>query len=339
MAGKGHDNGNAWQVVMGVVCIVCALAAIAGSGAGGQALSILGVHDASIPGMHAGVEASGTPSGLPEASADAEASETPSPLWGDAGPLPSIPSRQSQQSQSSQPSQQSSSQGQAQSMQPEDNAIPVAASSPVSYPDALRMAQAATVATPHTDGYDRDSMFGGWAKTRNQCGDGGNTRDLILARDLKDVAWSKTGCHVQSGMLNDPYTGAQIRFTRGKSTSAAIQIDHVVALQDAWASGAWQWPQEQRVAYANSPDVLLAVDGPANEAKGSGVASLARGKADADRKAWNGEVWMPSNTAYQCDYMAKRAWIKNRYGLSMTEGEKSQTVGVLEACATQSQAH
>lgn len=320
---------------MGVICIVCALAAIAGSGAGGQALSILGMHDASIPGMHAGVQASGTPSGLPEASADAKASETPSPLWGDAQPLTGIPSQPS----SSQEQSQSASQGQAQSTQPEDNAIPTAASSPVSYTDALRMAQAATVTQPHTDGYDRDSMFGGWAKTRNQCGDGGNTRDLILARDLKDVAWSKTGCHVQSGMLNDPYTGAQIRFTRGKSTSAAIQIDHVVALQDAWASGAWQWPQEQRVAYANSPDVLLAVDGPANEAKGSGVASLARGKADADRKAWNGEVWMPSNTAYQCDYMAKRAWIKNTYGLSMTEGEKSQTVGVLEACAAKSQAY
>lgn len=332
MAGRGHDNGNAWQIVMGVICIVCALVAIAGSGTGQDALSILGVHDASIPGMRAGVQASGTPSGLPEASADAKASETPSPLWGDAGPLTGIPSQPSLPS-SSQEQPQSASQGQAQSTQSEDNAVPVAASSPVSYLDALGMARAATIATPHTDGYDRDSMFGGWAKTRNQCGDGGNTRDAILARDLKDVAWSKTGCHVQSGMLNDPYTGAQIRFTRGKSTSAAIQIDHVVALQDAWASGAWQWTQEQRVAYANSPDVLLAVDGPANEAKGSGVASLAKGKADANRKAWNGEVWMPSNTAYQCNYMAKRAWIKNTYRLSMTEREKSQTVSVLEACS------
>lgn len=209
---------------------------------------------------------------------------------------------------------------------------PSAASSPVSYADALGMARGATVAQPHTDGYDRATVFGGWAKSDSAPCSGANTRDVVLARDLDDAAWSDS-CHVKSGSLRDPYTGATIRFTRGKSTSSAVQIDHVVALQDAWASGAWQWSQDKRVAYANSPDVLLAVDGPANEAKGSGVASLAGGKADADRVAWGGEVWLPSNGAYRCDYMAKRAWIKNTYGLSMTGEEKSQTVSVLEACA------
>ncbi|OZG48820.1 HNH endonuclease family protein [Pseudoscardovia suis] len=335
MAGRGHDNGNAWQVVMGVVCIVCALVAIAGSGAGQDALSVLGVRGASIPGMRAGVEASSSPSGLPEATAPMEASGSPTPLWGDASPLAGMPSVSSQatqtdgQTQASQPSQ---------SQATTSDSLPVASRASISMSEALQQAQNIRVQQPHVQDYDRGSMFGGWAKTHNQCGDGGNTRDLILARDLTDVTWTKTGCHVQSGTLHDPYTGQRISFHRGKQSSMSVQIDHVVALQDAWASGAWQWTQAKRVEYANSPDVLLAVDGPANEAKGSGIASLAGGKANANRQAWGGEVWMPGNTAYKCDYMAKRVWIKNQYGLSMTQAEKTQTVSTLTACLTQKQA-
>lgn len=110
-----------------------------------------------------------------------------------------------------------------------------------------------------------------------------------------------------------------------------MQIDHVVALLDAWESGARDWDQAKRVQYANSPDVLLASDGPANMAKGSGLdvngTALYR-----PQDSGAPDVWMPDNKAYRCDYAAKRATIKSKWGLTMTPREKQQTVSVLSQC-------
>ena len=176
-------------------------------------------------------------------------------------------------------------------------------------------------------GYDRERYFGGWAS--NGCGSA-TTRDTILARDLKDAV-KNPKCQVTSGTLSDPYTGRTIRFRRGRNTSSAVQIDHVVALLDAWESGARDWDQAKRVQYANSPDVLLASDGPANMAKGSGLdvngTALYR-----PQDSGAPDVWMPDNKAYRCDYMAKRAAIKSKWGLTMTPREKQQTVSVLSQC-------
>lgn len=180
-------------------------------------------------------------------------------------------------------------------------------------------------------GYDRERHFGGWAS--NGCGSA-TTRDTILARDLKGAV-KNPKCQVTSGTLSDPYTGRTIQFRRGRSTSSAVQIDHVVALLDAWESGARDWDQAKRVEYANSPDVLLASDGPANMAKGSGLdangTSLYR-----SQNSGAPDIWMPDNKAYRCDYMAKRATIKSKWGLTMTPREKQQTVSVLSQCLTSS---
>lgn len=176
-------------------------------------------------------------------------------------------------------------------------------------------------------GYDRERYFGGWAS--NGCGSA-TTRDTILARDLKGAV-KNPRCQVTSGTLADPYTGRTIQFRRGRNTSSAVQIDHVVALLDAWESGARDWDQAKRVQYANSPDVLLASDGPANMAKGSGLdvngTALYR-----PQDSGAPDVWMPDNKAYRCDYMAKRATIKSKWGLTMTPREKQQTVSVLSQC-------
>ena len=178
-------------------------------------------------------------------------------------------------------------------------------------------------------GYDRERYFGGWAS--NGCGSA-TTRDTILARDLKGAV-KNPRCQVTSGTLSDPYTGRTIRFRRGRNTSSAVQIDHVVALLDAWESGARDWDQAKRVEYANSPDVLLASDGPANMAKGSGLdangTSLYR-----SQNSGAPDIWMPDNKAYRCDYMAKRATIKSKWGLTMTPREKQQTVSVLSQCVS-----
>ena len=78
-------------------------------------------------------------------------------------------------------------------------------------------------------GYKRAQFGDGWAKLGN-C----DTRNLILQRDLKNVVLEDDKCKVRAGALNDPYTGKAIAFARGASTSAAVQIDHVVALSNAW---------------------------------------------------------------------------------------------------------
>ena len=187
--------------------------------------------------------------------------------------------------------------------------------------DGIRTAKA------NPGGYDRESEFGGWAPA--DCGKA-TTRDLILARDLTDVS-RDSSCRVVSGTLADPYTGRGIAFRRGVKTSAAVQIDHVVSLYDAWASGARDWNRAKRMEYANDPDVLLASDGPANMAKGSGIDVNGR-STWLTQHTGAPDIWMPDNKAYRCDYMAKRVGIKTKYGLTMTAREKQQTITYLAGC-------
>lgn len=162
-------------------------------------------------------------------------------------------------------------------------------------------------------GYER-SLFGdGWA-VQNGC----DTRNIILNRDLKNVVIGD-GCKVQSGVLNDPYTGMQIQFQRGADTSDDIQIDHVVALSDAWQKGAQKLTADQREKFANDPLELLAVDGPANQQKGDGDAA----------------TWLPSNKAFRCQYIARQIAVKAKYSLWVTKAEHDAMVRVLASCPNQ----
>ncbi len=122
-------------------------------------------------------------------------------------------------------------------------------------------------------------------------------------------------CKVQSGKLNDPYTGEVILFHRGENSNA-VQIDHVVALSDAWQKGAQQLSFIERVILANDPLNLLAVDGPANQQKsGSDAAS-----------------WLPPNKSFRCQYVARQIAVKQKYRLWVSVAEKSAMRGVLGAC-------
>ena len=151
-------------------------------------------------------------------------------------------------------------------------------------------------------------------------GNGCDSRNDVLARDLRNVRYANAErCKVQSGVLHDPYTGRTIDFVRGRSTSAKVQIDHVVALNNAWRSGADRWNTKKRYEFSNDPYNLLAVDGPANEDKG-----------DADAS-----VWLPPNAEYRCGYVARQIGVKARYGLSVTSAEKRAMLGVLHDCPGQ----
>ena len=199
--------------------------------------------------------------------------------------------------------------------------LPAASRASISYQQALDEARSMPVSTAHPQGYNRMQYFGTW-QPYPQMGGRATTRDFVLKRDMSNVTLNRYN-QVQSGTFHDPYTNQIMQFKRGKDTSALIQVDHVVALQDAWASGLWQDSRAaDRMRYANDPDVLLASEGKANMAKGAGM----------DWQNDSNPVWLTPYTAYHCDYMAKRVFIKNKWRLSMTAGEKNQTTRLLEAC-------
>ena len=159
-------------------------------------------------------------------------------------------------------------------------------------------------------GYKRDNFSDGWAIT-----DGCDTRNKILQRDLKNVVTDQK-CKVVSGVLNDLYTGKTINYRRGKNTSGAVQIDHIVAVSDAWQKGAQQLTPQERRAFYNDSDNLLAVDGPANQQKG-----------DADAASW-----LPPNKLFRCDYVSRQIKIKAKYRLWVTEAEKEAMSRELRKC-------
>lgn len=166
---------------------------------------------------------------------------------------------------------------------------------------------------PKTD-YAREQFDAGWA-TVDAC----DMRNYILARDMQNVRFDTDGCTVLSGILHDPYTAKTIQFQRGKDTSRLVQIDHVVALSDAWQKGAQQLDEGVRAEFANDPLNLLAVDGPANMQK-----------SDSDAASW-----LPTNKDYRCRYVARQIAVKHKYSLWVTLSERDAMQRVLQACPDQ----
>jgi len=167
-------------------------------------------------------------------------------------------------------------------------------------------------------GYDR-ALFGqAWADVdRNGC----DTRNDVLGRDLtsEQAKPGTHGCLILSGTLRDPYTGTTIVFVRGRSTSSKVQIDHVVALSDAWQKGAQQLTTSRRTAMANDALNLLAVDGLTNQRKSDGDAA----------------TWLPPNKAYRCSYAARQIAVKAKYGLWVTSAERAALGRILATCPSQ----
>jgi hypothetical protein len=165
-------------------------------------------------------------------------------------------------------------------------------------------------------GYDRDQFGQAWLDTdRNGC----DTRNDTLKRYLSDIVYKlgSNDCAVESGTIRDFYTGRIIHFERGSGTS--LDIDHVVALGDTWATGSFRWPIKKRAALANDPLNLLPVDYSANRQKG-----------DSDAASW-----LPSNKPFRCEYVARQITVKAKYGLWVTAAEKEAMVRVLDRCPSQ----
>lgn len=163
-------------------------------------------------------------------------------------------------------------------------------------------------------GYSRNQFGPQWSDVdRNGC----DTRNDILKRDLiNKVFREKTrDCVVESGVLQDPYSGQKIDFQRGEKTSALVQIDHVVALSNAWQTGIFLATTKVRTAFANDPLNLMAVKGSLNSQKGDGDAA----------------TWLPPQKSFRCEYIVRQIQVKAKYGLWVTKPEKEAMVRILQS--------
>ena len=164
-------------------------------------------------------------------------------------------------------------------------------------------------------GYTRAQFGQTWADVnRNGC----DTRNDILQRDLTDVVFriGTKNCVVESGTLIDPYSGTTIYFVKGEKSSMEVQIDHVVALSNAWQTGAFKLTLTKRTEFANDPENLMAVQGRLNSQKGDGDAA----------------TWLPPLKSYRCTYVSKQIAIKAKYGLWVTAPEKTVMKNILARC-------
>ena len=166
---------------------------------------------------------------------------------------------------------------------------------------------------PKTD-YSREQFYKNWP-TINGC----SLRQIIIKREFGDSAVLDE-CNVIAGKYYEPYTGAEKIFTEKSEISKKIQIDHVVALSDAWQKGAQYMDETMRYNIATDPLNLLAVDSSANQQKSDGDAA----------------TWLPPNKGFRCQYVARQISVKKKYGLWLTQAEHDAIAKVLESCPNES---
>lgn len=161
-------------------------------------------------------------------------------------------------------------------------------------------------------GYSREEFYKTWPTV-----DGCNLRQRILRRELGETARLDTdNCTVLSGELMEPYTGQYLIFSEKSELTKGLQIDHVVALSDAWQKGAQNLTVDERYNLATDPLNLLAVDASANQQKSDGDAA----------------TWLPKNKSFRCQYVARQISVKYKYHLWVTQAEHDAIERILVAC-------
>jgi len=150
------------------------------------------------------------------------------------------------------------------------------------------------VATETRAGYDR-GKFNHWIDADGDCQD---TRDEVLAIESLVTV---DGCDIQAGKWRSYYDGVVTR------DSTNFDIDHLVALAEAWDSGAKRWTAGTRKRFANDlrdSRSLVAVSASSN-----------RSKSDQDPAEW-----MPQ--LRQCKYITQWVAVKIRWRLKVDGAEK-----------------
>ncbi len=159
--------------------------------------------------------------------------------------------------------------------------------------------------------YSRQQFSPNWGKINN-C----DLRNLILQRDLTDLELAEDNCRVISGVLDDNYSGERIYFKRGAGTSNQVQIDHIVAVSDAWQKGAQSWSASKKYRFYNDPLNLIAVKASQNQQK-----------SDSDAASW-----LPKNKRFRCQYITRQIEVKHKYDLWVTPAEKQMMSKQLKLC-------
>ncbi len=176
-------------------------------------------------------------------------------------------------------------------------------------------AQRGYTSPPSTYGQDGSYDRSQWRHWIDADKDRQDTRqEVLIAESIVPVTFDARG-RVVSGEWHDPYTGRVFTDPR------QLQIDHVVARGWAYYHGGWMWDKARKQAFANdleNPEHLIAVYGPANQAKGR------LGPDD----------WKPANEAAWCAYGQAWAVITYRWDLMLTWREYQAIGALLATCAT-----
>lgn len=179
--------------------------------------------------------------------------------------------------------------------------------------DILDKLQVKTAASK--DGYSREEFYNGWPSV-----EGCSLRQRVIRRDFYDTTkLDDDNCTVLSGEFIEPYSGEWQKYSTKEEISNEIQIDHIVALSDAWQKGAQEFDKEVRYQIATDPLNLIAVDSAINRQKSDGDAS----------------VWLPPDESFHCAYVAWQISVKYKYQLWVTKAERDTMAGVLEKCPEQ----
>lgn len=164
-------------------------------------------------------------------------------------------------------------------------------------------------------GYTRDEFYKTWPTI-----EGCSLRQRIIRREVGETAvLADDECTVISGTFVEPYTGKTLEFREKSDFSTGIQIDHVVALSDAWQKGAQQLSADERYNLATDPLNLLAVDSSANQQKSDGDAA----------------TWLPANKKFRCQYVARQVSVKYKYHLWVTQAEHDAILRILDTCPSE----
>ena len=162
-------------------------------------------------------------------------------------------------------------------------------------------------------GYKRTEFYNNWPNV-----DGCSLRQIIIRREVGDSA-KMNGCDVVAGTFTEPYTGKTFTATEKSDFSKGIQIDHIVALSDAWQKGAQYKTPDERYSLATDPLNLIAADSSANQQKSDGDAA----------------TWLPPNKPFRCQYVARQISVKYKYGLWLSQAEHDAISDILKTCPTQ----
>jgi hypothetical protein len=168
-------------------------------------------------------------------------------------------------------------------------------------------------AEPQRRGYSRE-VFEHWV---DLTGSGCTTRHKVLAAQATAVARSAAtsggagSCVVFEGDWELLFDGS-----RHVGLASEIDVDHVVALAEAWDSGAHSWDAERRRIFANDPLNLIVADRQVNKDK-------------ADRDA--GE-WTPPDPRGRCIIAAKMVLTKLRYQLTVDPTERRGLITMARFC-------